>query len=461
MLDTLIVGARCAGATLAIHLARAGKRVLAIDANDLPSDQPLSTHWISPYGMALLDELALGDKVRRFAPPVPSMMYGGDDVLGCIEYPVGGRCSCPRRMDLDALLLEEARASGAQVRTRTRLVGLLRDGERVTGAVVEHEGGREEIRARVVVGADGQHSTMAELVGAEEYHGYDCPRAMYWAYWPRPDWFDTDPRHRGGAMNCTFGDHVVFVFPTNRDLLLIGVAFPKTELPEWKGRALEKLTETLKGNPHTAPLVADEPASKVLGALKLRFFFRQAAGPGWALVGDAGLFMDPSPGFGITDALRDARALAQAIVEGDEHALECYWRQRDATSIDLFEYSRARSALGHNNPLSRILYRKLANDPELQARLLASQNRQCSPFAVFDPSDIKKWADEAMAGGETGVIQPLIDMSRRGEAIRAEMARRVHLAEEARARRSRVRAPDELESFAAGVERVAPVGESI
>lgn len=72
MLDTLIVGARCAGATLAIHLARAGKRVLAIDAGNLPSDQPLSTHWISPYGMALLDELSLGDKVRSFAPPVPA-----------------------------------------------------------------------------------------------------------------------------------------------------------------------------------------------------------------------------------------------------------------------------------------------------------------------------------------------------------------------------------------------------
>jgi len=364
-------------------------------------------------------------------------------------------------MDLDALLLEEARASGAQVRTRTRLVGLLRDGERVTGAVVEHDGVREEIRARVVVGADGAHSTMAELVGAEEYHGYDCPRAMYWAYWPRPDWFDTDPRYRGGAMNCTFGDDVVFVFPTNRDLLLIGVAFPKTELPEWKGRALEKLTETLKSNPHTAPLIADAPASKLLGALKLRFFFRQAAGPGWALVGDAGLFMDPSPGFGITDALRDARALAQAIVDGDDHALECYWRQRDATSIDLFEYSRGRGALGHNNPLSRILYRKLASDPVLQARLLASQSRQCSPFAVFDPSDIKQWADEAIAGGETGVIQPLIDMSRRGEAIRAEMARRVRLEEEARARRSRAPGSDELESSVAGVERDASVGESM
>jgi flavin-dependent dehydrogenase len=442
-------------------LARAGKRVLAIDANNLPSDQPLSTHWISPHGMALLDELDIGDKVRRFAPPVPSMVYGIDGEVGRIEYPVGGRCSCPRRMDLDALLLDEARAAGAEVRSRTKLVALLRDGERVTGAVVEHDGTREEIRAQIVVGADGAHSTTAHLVGAEEYHGYDCPRAIYWAYWPRPAWFDDDPRYLGGAMNCTFGDDVVIIFPTNRDLLLIGVAFPKTQLPEWKGRSLQKLQETLQRNPYTAPLTAGQPASKVLGALNLRFFFRQATGPGWALVGDSGLFMDPTPGFGITDALRDARALGRAIVEGGDQALVRYWRQRDAISIDLFEYSRNRGALDHNNPLSRILYRKLAADPVLRARLIASHNRELSPFAVFDASDIKKWAFEAVSSGEPGVIEPLEAMSRRGAEIRAEMALRQRLAEQADATPDRAPESVRSTSLASGSDCVLGVGEPV
>lgn len=461
MLDTLIVGARCAGATLAIHLARAGKRILAIDANNLPSDQPLSTHWISPYGMALLDELGLGDKVRRVAPPVPSMMYGADSAIGRVEYPAGGRCSCPRRMDLDAILLDEARAAGAEVRSRTKLVALLRDGERVTGAVVEHAGTREEIRAQIVVGADGHHSTTAQLVGAEEYHGYDCPRAMYWAYWPRPAWFDDDPDHLGGAMNCTFGDDVIFIFPTNRDLLLIGVAFPKTQLPEWKGRALQKLQETLQRNHYTAPLTAELPASKVLGALNLRFFFRQATGPGWALVGDSGLFMDPSPGFGITDALRDARALGRAIIEGRDQALVRYWRQRDAASIDLFEYSRSRGALTNNTPLSRLLFGKLAADPVLQARLLASQNRQCSPFAVFDKRDVMRWAFLAVLRGELGVIKPLMAMSRRGKEVQAEMAFRRRLAEQANATSTRVSEFDKSKSLASGGDYAVGAREPI
>lgn len=431
MLDALIIGARCAGSTLAIHLARAGKRVLTIDANNLPSDQPLSTHWIAPHGMALLDELSIGDKVRRFAPPVPNMMYGADDALGRIFYPEGGRCSCPRRMDLDALLQDEARAAGAEVRPRTKLVSLLRDGEQVTGAVVEHAGSRKEIHAKIIVGADGQHSTMARLVNAEEYHGYNCPRVMYWAYWPRPTWFDEDPRYLGGAMNCNFGDDIFFIFPTNRDLLLIGVAFPKAQLPEWKEQRLEKLQETLQRNPYTAPLTTEPPTTKVFGALNLRFFFRQAAGSGWALVGDAGLFMDPSPGFGITDALRDAKALGQAIIEGTPQALIRYWRERDAASIDLFEYSRHRGALTHNNPLSRILYAKLATDPTLQARLLAVQNRKRSPFNVFDIDDVKQWASQAMLNGEQGIMEALMLMSQRGNEVRVEMALRQRLAEEA------------------------------
>lgn len=432
MLDTLIVGARCAGATLAIHLARVGKRVVVIDANNLPSDQPLSTHWISPYGMSLLDELKLGEQVRMFAPPVPSMLFGLDNEVARLDYPEASRCSCPRRIDLDSLLLESAQAAGAEVRPRTKLVSLLREGERVSGAVIEHEGQREEIHAKVVVGADGFHSTTAHLAGAEEYHGYDCPRAIYWAYWPRPAWFSDDPRYQGGAMNCSFGSDLIFVFPTNRNLLLIGVAFPKSEVPEWKGRALQKLRETLEKNPHTAPLVTEEPVTKAIGALNLRFFFRQAAGPGWALVGDSGLFMDPSPGFGITDALRDARALAQALLEGGDHALQRYWRERDAASIDLFEYSRNRGDLHHNNPLSRILYRKLAADPALQARLLASQNRQLSPLAIFDPNQVKQWVSEAVAHGELEVLEPLKIMAKRGEEVRAEIAYRQRLAEQVR-----------------------------
>jgi hypothetical protein len=67
--DVVIVGARCAGATLATFLARAGASVLLLDKDRLPSDQILSTHTIHPPGLDVLDDVGVGDAVRAVAPP--------------------------------------------------------------------------------------------------------------------------------------------------------------------------------------------------------------------------------------------------------------------------------------------------------------------------------------------------------------------------------------------------------
>ena len=71
---------------------------------------------------------------------------------------------------------------------QSRVVGVMRAAKgRVSGVEVRRADGRlERIAARMVVGADGRSSTIAKLVGAEEYLGYEGPRATYWAYWRRP-----------------------------------------------------------------------------------------------------------------------------------------------------------------------------------------------------------------------------------------------------------------------------------
>src|SRR5205823_6525772 len=112
--DAIVVVARCAGAPLARFLARAGKKVLVVDASQMPSDRPLSTHFIQPYGMTVLDELELGDRVRAIAPPVKIFAQGVGPHLAKLHLPLGG--CCPRRTDLDMLLVDGAREAGAEVR---------------------------------------------------------------------------------------------------------------------------------------------------------------------------------------------------------------------------------------------------------------------------------------------------------------------------------------------------------
>ncbi|HWN33100.1 MAG TPA: FAD-dependent monooxygenase [Pseudonocardia sp.] len=71
-----------------------------------------------------------------------------------------------------------AAEAGADVRTRTGVTGLLRDGKRVTGV----ETGHGPIRASLVVGADGRHSTVARLAGGTPYYTTGQCRPFTWAY---------------------------------------------------------------------------------------------------------------------------------------------------------------------------------------------------------------------------------------------------------------------------------------
>ena len=86
----------------------------------------------------------------------------------------------------------------------------------------------------------------------------------------------------------------------------------------------------------------DEPLRVFAGR---KGFLRQAYGPGWALVGDAGYFKDPLTAHGITDALRDAELLANAAAAGTEADFADYAATRDDLSMPLFEVSDAIAAL--------------------------------------------------------------------------------------------------------------------
>ena len=85
--DVVIVGARCAGATLATFLARAGASVLLLDKDRLPSDQILSTHTIHPPGLDVLDDVGVGDAVRAVAPPTHIVRLRKNDAFVDIEFP--------------------------------------------------------------------------------------------------------------------------------------------------------------------------------------------------------------------------------------------------------------------------------------------------------------------------------------------------------------------------------------
>ena len=87
-----------------------------------------------------------------------------------------------------------------------------------------------------------------------------------------------------------------------------------------------------------ADLSARGPTERLRRYTGAASHIRQCAGPGWALVGDAGYFKDPATAHGITDAFLDANRLAEAFsATGDPHN---YQAERDQTAPIFFDLTQ-------------------------------------------------------------------------------------------------------------------------
>jgi 2-polyprenyl-6-methoxyphenol hydroxylase-like FAD-dependent oxidoreductase len=105
-------------------------------------------------------------------------------------------------------------------------------------------------------------------------------------------------------------------------------------------------------------------------------FFRKPYGPGWALVGDAGYVLDPITAQGISDALRDAELLADAVAAGFggvrplDAALARYQRERDRSALPMYRFTTDLATLHPPRVEERVLFGALADHPERVGQFL-------------------------------------------------------------------------------------------
>jgi 2-polyprenyl-6-methoxyphenol hydroxylase-like FAD-dependent oxidoreductase len=343
--DAVVVGARVAGASTALLLARAGLRVLVVDRARRGSDT-LSTHALMRGGVLLLQRWGLLDElVATSAPPVRRVTfhYGPECLPVSLKACAGvDALYAPRRTVLDALLVDAAEAAGARFRFGPSVVDVTRDGAgRVVGVVLrDRSGGVATERARLVVGADGRDSLVAARVAAPVTAAGSSRAAYAYGYWPADD---VDGYHwyygRSDGAGLSAG-----VIPTNDALVCVFVGAPPTVLAAavrhcGPAAGVRGLATRLGGG--LAGLVAGPAVESVRFFRGTPAILRRAHGPGWALAGDAGWWKDPLSTHGITDALRDAEALAGAVVAGAASpratgpGLADYQAQRDRCALPM------------------------------------------------------------------------------------------------------------------------------
>ena len=365
--DVVVVGARVAGASTAMLLARAGLKVALLDRGDYGSDT-LSTHALMRAGVLQLSRWGVLDEVvAAGTPPVDKTLfhYGdGDMVQVSIRSSRGvDALYAPRRFVIDRILVDAAAAAGVDVHHGVTVTELLESDGRVTGVRgISSTGAPLTVHARLCVGADGIRSVVAQQVGARvehqavaraavlfRYHADFCVAGYEWAYGD------------GAAAG---------MIPTNDDLACVFVSTTpermRTLRQQGTERAFAELFEAAAAD-HLPRLRRSTPTGRMFGWAGVPGFVRRSWGPGWALVGDAGYFKDPITAHGMTDALRDAELLANAVVEAasgarpEPHALADYQRQRDALSARLFAATEAITAYDWDMTDIRRLLREVSS----------------------------------------------------------------------------------------------------
>jgi flavin-dependent dehydrogenase len=391
MYDAIVVGARCAGSPVGMLLARYGYRVLVVDKATFPSDT-VSTHYIQQRGLSRLHAWALLDKlIATKAPEINHMTVSYRDiVIPGFADPIDGMSVtyAPRRTELDSILVDGARAAGAEVREGYTVRELLiEDGQVVGIRGTQRDGVSSEERARIVIGADGTNSFVGNAVGAEFYKRVPAECFIYYSYFSG---VRTQFHSRIGDLQQ------VGIWPTHNDQTLIAVMR--------KLDAFSDFRTDVDGNFHSiirdiVPDFAEELTSN--GNREDKFYpmryhdnyRRQSYGDGWALVGDAGYHKDPLTGLGISDAFEYAELLAQRVHEGLSgqrpmvEALAEYQQMRDAKSESGFQFTCTISSLVLGPELLAI-FRALSSNTEYAKDFFAMLGGGMTGEEFFAPERI-------------------------------------------------------------------------
>jgi len=388
--DVVIVGARCAGSPLATLLAQRGLRVCVLDRAEFPSDTP-STHAFQAEGIGVLDRLGvLDDLLATGAPPLVRASFAIEDAEARCRLPVRSTdriaALCVRRPALDSVLVDHARRSGADIRTSTAVAGLLWEGGRVVGVSAAHDGSTVELRAPLVVGADGRASTVGRLVGARKYHVTPSERLFYWTYYE-----GTAAEEEATIHLYRRGDDGLLAGPADGGAYMVAIAVSADRRGEFRPDPEAGFDQVVARFPRiTAVLDGAQRVDRLHAMLKWDGYLRESAGPGWALVGDAGHFKDPTPGQGISDAFRQIEVLGQAIVGGlgagdlDER-LAAWWRWRDEDALEKYWFAYDLGRAGPVTPVVGEMLKRVLVQPRARDAFLDIFSHRVRPSKVLTP----------------------------------------------------------------------------
>ncbi|MFD7256376.1 NAD(P)/FAD-dependent oxidoreductase [Streptomyces sp. NPDC059874] len=393
--DVVISGAGLAGSAAAILLARRGARVALLERRSDPEAyKVLCTHSLTANAYPVLDELGLipalekAGAVRnqarwytrwgwiepRAAPAGPELPYG---------YNI-------RRSTLDPLIrARAAETPGVDLLLGHHVTGLVREAGRTSGVRASTPQGEREIRAHLVVGADGKDSAVAKFAGVPA-RTYENTRFGYLAH------FRNLPLPGGIAHAWFLEPDLAYAFPNDDGVTVLAVLPDKKRLPAFRKDLEGSFLAFVHALPEAPAIDSAERITKIIGTVDYPLHSRKPTAPGVALIGDAALTGDPLWGVGCGWALQSAHWLTEAVASaatgrGDlDRSLVAYARTHRRRlrghQYLAVDFAKARPF----NPIERLMFSAAARDESLARHMHLFASRLIGPLRFLNPVALAK-----------------------------------------------------------------------
>lgn len=393
--DVVIVGAGLAGCTAARLYAQHGLSVALVEQHGaLDWHKRMCTHYIQASAVPTIERLGLAPLIDA-AGGVRSRMeiwtrwgwirhapHASDETYG---YSI-------RRQTLDPLLRRlAAETPNVELLSGWTAEQLLRDGQRITGVALRNaQGGALHIHARLVVGADGRSSKLAELaeIPLRTEPNNRFPTFAYYRNLPLSSGDD--------SQFWMLDPDAGYALPNDDGITLLCCWITKDKLPAFRQNreaAFEQFFRDLPGGPD---LSQGERVGDLLGAVDLPILLRVAPRSGFILIGDASLSADPLWGVGCGWAFQSAHwlvdctlpALSGGSPEQLDWALRAYIKRHRAGLgghfVTMARYARGRKF----SLLEKLLFSSAAKDPQMAEIILAFGARRIGVGSLLAPSTL-------------------------------------------------------------------------
>lgn len=360
---------------------------MMVDRETFPSDT-ISTHGLNFMAVESLRRLGVLEAIEAagFRRMYRHRAWLDDIMVESPAGPPGAYTLAPRRVVLDQVLIDRAVECGAHFMERSRVDRLLVEADTVVGATIQRIGGEAfDLRARVVVGADGKSSKLADWVGAEKYSERALGRPIYYGYF-----HGVEPLQEPTAEMFFASNRVGFCLAMRPDEHILIIEAQPEDFPHIRTDARAWFLAEYAKFPGMERRIRDaELEGGMLGVRTVENHFRHPYGAGWVLTGDAAYVKDPVTAYGVGDAMLQGFWLAKALDEFFDgrvwnESMAAYQERRDNFFRAFYEQTAHAVSLRDDESALAELRAVLINQHDVRILLQAMPRFLDEAFAPMD-----------------------------------------------------------------------------